>query len=62
MMVISAQPGEGGGCPPSPFHSVYLNDMYRLYEGVAGGGMGLFLIVVVGHWPKILPQNSKGAS
>jgi hypothetical protein len=29
-------------------------------EGVVGSGMGLFLIV--GHWPKILPQNSKGAS
>jgi hypothetical protein len=34
--------------------------IYRLDEGVVGGGMGLFLIV--GHWPKILPQNSKGAS
>jgi hypothetical protein len=30
-----------------------------LDEGVVGS-MGLFLIV--GHWPKILPQNSKGAS
>jgi hypothetical protein len=29
-------------------------------EGVEGSGMGHFLIV--GHWPKILPQNSKGAS
>jgi hypothetical protein len=37
---------------------------YVLYkyidEGVEGSGMGLFLIG--GHWPKILPQNSKGAS
>jgi hypothetical protein len=33
--------------------------MIRRYidEGVVGSGMGLFLIV--GHWPKILPQNSK---
>jgi hypothetical protein len=29
-------------------------------EGVLESGMGLFLIV--GHWAKILPQNSKGAS
>jgi hypothetical protein len=36
------------------------NDMYTLDEGVVGSGMGLFLIV--GHWPKIRPQNSKGAS
>ncbi len=35
------------------------NDMYRLDGDVVGVGMGLFLIV--GHWPKILPQNSKGA-
>ncbi len=34
--------------------------MYRLDEGVIGSGMGLFLIV--GHWLKILPQNSKGTS
>ncbi len=31
-----------------------------IYEGVVGSGMGLFLIG--GHWPKILRQNSKGAS
>ncbi len=36
------------------------NDMYRLDEGVLGGGIGLFLIV--GHWPKLLSQTSKGAS
>jgi hypothetical protein len=35
-------------------------DIYRLDEGVGGSGMGLFLIG--GHWLKILPQNSKGAS
>ncbi len=29
-------------------------------EVVVGSGMGLFL--VVGHWPKILPKNSKWAS
>jgi hypothetical protein len=29
-------------------------------ERVIGIGMGLFLIG--DHWPKILPQNSKGAS
>ncbi len=23
MMVKAAQPGEGGECPPSPFHSIY---------------------------------------
>ncbi len=34
--------------------------LYRLDEGVVGSRMGLFLIG--GHWPKILPQNSKGAS
>jgi hypothetical protein len=34
--------------------------MYKLDEGVAGSGMGLFLIV--SHWPKILMQNSKEAS
>jgi hypothetical protein len=44
---------------------VYLDhhpDISMIYtdEWVAGSGMGLFLIV--GHWPKILPQNSKGAS
>jgi hypothetical protein len=27
-------------------------------EGVVGSGMGLFLIV--GHWPKILPQTQNG--
>jgi hypothetical protein len=26
IMVISAQPGEGGGCTPSPFHSIYIPD------------------------------------
>jgi hypothetical protein len=36
------------------------NDIYKLDEGMEGSGMGPFLIV--GHWPKILPQNSKGAS
>jgi hypothetical protein len=30
--------------------------MYRLDEGVVGSGKGLSLIV--GHWLKILPQNS----
>ncbi len=41
---------------------LHSHDMYiDLDEGVVGSGMGLFLIV--GHcWPKILPQNSKGAS
>ncbi len=34
--------------------------LYRLDEGVVGSGMGLFLIVC--HWPKIMPENSKGAS
>jgi hypothetical protein len=29
-------------------------------EGLVGSGMGLFLII--GQWPKILPQNSKGDS
>ncbi len=29
-------------------------------EGLVGSGMGLFLIG--GHWPKILPQNSKEAN
>ncbi len=29
-------------------------------EGVVGTGMRLF--VIVGDWPKILPQNSRGAS
>ncbi len=29
-------------------------------EGVVGSGMGLLLIG--GHWRKVLPQNSKGAS
>ncbi len=29
-------------------------------EIVVGNGIGLFLIV--GHWSKILPHNSKGAS
>jgi hypothetical protein len=30
-----------------------------LDDGVVGSGMGFFL--VGGHWPKILPQNSKVA-
>jgi hypothetical protein len=34
--------------------------MYRLDEGVVGSGMGPFLIW--GPSPKILPQDSKGAS
>jgi hypothetical protein len=29
-------------------------------EGVVGSVMGLFMIV--GHWPKILPQNLEGAN
>ncbi len=36
------------------------NDVYTLDEGVVMSAMGLFLIV--GHWPKIRPQNSKGTS
>jgi hypothetical protein len=42
----------------SSFH-----DMYTLDDGKrkgVGSCMGLFLSV--GHWPKILPQNSKGAN
>ncbi len=35
------------------------NDMYTLDEGVLGSGKRLFLIV--GHWLKIRPQNSKKA-
>jgi hypothetical protein len=35
--------------------------MYKyIDEEVLESGMGLFLIV--GHWPKILPQNTKDAS
>ena len=34
--------------------------IYKLDEGMEGSGMGLFLIV--GHWTKLLPQNSKGVS
>ncbi len=34
--------------------------IYRLDVGVIGSCMGFFRIV--GHWPKILSQNSKGAS
>ncbi len=34
-----------------------INDMYRLDEGVIESGVDLFLIV--GHWLKIVPQNSK---
>jgi hypothetical protein len=36
------------------------NDVYTLDERVAGSGMGIF--VIVGHWPKIRPQTSKGTS
>jgi hypothetical protein len=43
-----------------PAGRVYITDIYRLDGGVEGSGMGLFLIR--GHWLKILPQNSKGAS
>ncbi len=56
-----------GSCIPRytffvTFHMFFTrgNDIYRLDEGVVGSGMGLFL--TVGHWPKILLQNSKGAS
>jgi hypothetical protein len=40
--------------PVSPMIYRYID------EGVVGSGMGLFLIG--GHWLKILPQKSKGAS
>ncbi len=31
-------------------------------EEVVGIGMGLLRVLIVGHWPKILQQNSKGSS
>jgi hypothetical protein len=33
-------------------YRTYLNDINRLNEGVAGSGLGLFLIV--GHWPNCI--------
>jgi hypothetical protein len=39
----------------------YLLSMICMYTYIDEGvGMGLFMIG--GHWPKILPHNSKGAS
>ncbi len=36
------------------------NDIYRLDEGVVESGM--WLSPTLGHWQKILPQNSQGVS
>jgi hypothetical protein len=49
----------GECCPICPY-KVYSMICRYIDEGVIGSGMGIFLIG--GHWPKILPQNSKGAS
>ncbi len=43
--------------------SVGNNDMYTLDEGKRKGvGSGMGLILSVGQWPKVRPQNSKGAN
>ncbi len=48
---------------PQHWRGARIKDMYLtsdIDEVMVGSGVGLFLIV--GHWLKILPQNSKGAS
>jgi hypothetical protein len=49
----------GECCPICPY-KVYSMICRYIDEGVVGSSMGLFLIG--GYWPKILLQNSKGAS
>jgi hypothetical protein len=53
-------PGVKKAPDPGSGSATLLTQVFLGPKEVVGSDMGLFLIV--GHWPKIRPQNSKGAS